>query len=81
MASMTMEPEVTAARVAPMEEASLMEEMHALKRRAAAPASVVVALAVAARVAVAAEPEVGVADINAIDCFTQRPTANGTDRN
>src|SRR5271156_1922889 len=43
VASMTMEPEVTAARVAPMEGVCLVEEMHALKSHAAAPASAVVA--------------------------------------
>jgi hypothetical protein len=43
-----------------MEGASLMEEMPALKRRAAAPASVVVALVEVARVVGAAEPEVAV---------------------
>src|SRR5271155_2877790 len=43
VASMTAEPGVTAARVAPMEEACLVEEMHALKSHAAAPALAAVA--------------------------------------
>ena len=51
VASMTME---LAALMVPMAGASLVEEMHALKRRAAAPASVVASVV---RVVGAAEPE------------------------